>query len=411
MLNQVLVLSENKSALLPFQSAVSLHGHTRHSRESLTFIATLLGKTSLSRRWIAHQAEECRRVTGVTLDLGRAYWTPPLCERLAFELEARQIEALGLRPMVSLTDHNTIDACTLLRADTAFRDTPISTEWTVPFSDFVVHIGVHNMPPHEAESLMSAMLQATAAADDARTLALLAELHALSGVLLVFNHPCWNLLDLQAERFRSELSRFLESANSFLHAFELNGMRDHLENRAALELATEWNQVLISGGDRHGCEPNALLNLTNAADFNEFVDEIRNRRQSTVVLMPQYSQPLAWRFYQNFNHIVAHYPGHPVGRQRWDERTFHPDCALSIAPMSRLWKFGRPPEFLDTIFAAARMGLRLPIHRLLRNWKSNANEMLLVPPAPARAGLRTGSVQRSSEKSLDDLYAREAAAD
>ena len=411
MYNQVLLRSRDRNAVLSFQSAVSLHGHTRHSQESLRFIATILEKSSLSRRWIAHQTQECRRITGVTLDLERAHWTPPLCERLAFELESQQIEAMGLRPMVSLTDHNSIDACTLLRTDPARQNTPISTEWTVPFADIVVHIGVHNLPPAQAQSLMAAMHETTAGADDSRTIALFAELCAIPDVLLVFNHPCWNLIELKADHFHYELGRFLESANRYLHAFELNGMRDHRENRAVIELAAEWNQVVISGGDRHGCEPNAWLNLTNAADFPEFVDEVRNGRQSTVLIMPQYAQPLAWRFYQNFAHVVADYPDHPVGRQRWDERTFHPDCEGALAPMSRLWKNGRVPEFLETIFKAAVMGSRLPIHGMLRGWRNKENETLLVPPMPARSGLRNGSAQRSPEPSLEDLYTREAAAD
>ncbi len=105
--------------------------------------------------------------------------------------------------------------------------------------------------------------------------------------------------------------------------------------------------MLISGGDRHGCEPNALLNLTNAADFPEFVDEIRNGRQSTVAIMPQYAQPFCWRMYQNFTHVIADYPDHPEDRRRWDQRTFHPDRAgNAIVPMAQLWKVGpaRVPE-------------------------------------------------------------------
>ena len=102
------------------------------------------------------------------------------------------------------------------------------------------------------------------------------------GVLVVFNHPLWNFYAIPADRFRYELTRFLESANRYVHAFELNGMRNHAENRAALRLAAEWNQLVISGGDRHGCEPNASINLTNAADFAEFVEEVREGRQSTV---------------------------------------------------------------------------------------------------------------------------------
>jgi len=314
--NQLLLLPRDRDEVAPYRSGVSLHGHTRHSQESLGFIGKYLEQHHLSRGWIAGKKEDCRRITGVTLDFDRAYWTPPLCERLAHEVEARQIEELGLRPMVSLTDHNSIDACTLLREDQSFRNTPVSTEWTVPFGSAVFHIGVHNLPPAQAQSWMAAMHAATASADEDQILTLFEEFSRIPEVLLVFNHPLWNFVGIAAERFHFELTRFLASANRHLHGFELNGMRDHRENRGVIQLAAEWDQLLISGGDRHGREPNAWLNLTNAADFAEFVDEVRNGRESTVVIMPQYSVPLGWRFFRNFTHVVAEYPGHPEGRRR-----------------------------------------------------------------------------------------------
>lgn len=403
--NQVLLLSGNKDCVVPYRSGVSLHGHTRHSQESLGFIGKFLERHRLTRRWMDFNKEQCRRVTGVTLDFDRAYWTPPLTERLAHELEARQVEELGLRAMVSLTDHNSIDACTLLRANDSFRDTPISTEWTVPFGRAVFHIGVHNLPLELAPSFMAAMHHATANADEVQILDLLEEFCRIPEVLLVFNHPLWNFVGIAEERFEFELTRFLETANRYLHAFELNGMRDHRENRAAIQLAIEWDQVIISGGDRHGSEPNAWLNLSNAANFSEFVDEIRIGRESTVLMMPQYSVPLGWRFYQNFTHVIAEYPSYPEGRRRWDERTFHPDGSGAMAPMSRLWKNGTP-EFLQTIFGVALMAARVPWHRVLAGWRNSENEILLHPATKARdvavAAMIDGLGSRGGETSLEE---------
>lgn len=408
--NQLLLLPRDRDDVLPYRSGVSLHGHTRHSREGLGFIQKFLKQGSLSRRWYDSKQEECRRKTGIALDLERAYWTPPLCERQAHDVETRQIEDLGLRPMVSLTDHDRIDACVLLREDSKFRDTPISTEWTVPFGKAVFHFGVHNLPAGEAHSLMAVMQEATALADEQKILTLFAELSRMSGVLVIFNHPLWNFYDIPAERFSFELVRFLESANQYVHAFELNGMRSHEENRKVLKLAAEWHQVLISGGDRHGCEPNAWLNLTNAADFPEFVEEIREGRQSTVVIMPQYAVPLGWRFYQNFTHVVADYPGHPEGRRHWDERTFHPGRDGEIAPMVKLWKGGEP-ELLKTIFGTAVLAMRVPLHGLLRNWRTKECESLQVPVPTSwtipgiGTSARAGFAERPEEATLEDcLY-------
>lgn len=403
--NQLLALAKDRDAALQFRSGVSLHGHTRHSRENLGFIGQFLERHSALRAWIASQKDYCRCTSGITLDFDRAYWTPPLCERLAHQVEARQIENLGLHPLVSLSDHDTIEACTLLRAQPEFRHVPISTEWTVPWGPAVFHMGVHNLPPAEAPSLMAAMAEATASADESRILTLFADLHRIPEVLIVFNHPLWNFVRIAPRRFSFELDRFLQAAHPFLHAFELNGMRSHQENRGVLRLAREHNQVILSGGDRHGCEPNAFLNLTDAADFSEFVDEVRSGRHSTVLFMPQYNQPLAWRFWQNFTHVIADYPGHPEGRRRWDERTFHPDRDGNVVPMSRLWRVG-PPEFLRTLFAAALMATQLPAHRLLRRWRRRDTESLVLAHAaalPAGPAPRPAFFPTPLDSTVDDV--------
>ncbi len=159
---------------------------------------------------------------------------------------------------------------------------------------------------------------------------------------------------------------------------ELNGLRSHRENGEAGRLAAEWNQPIVSGGDRHTFEPNAAINLTNAGDFSEFVDEIRNGRQSAVLLMPHYTQPLSWRFYQNFTHVVGEYPEHPQGRRRWDERTYHANLLGEMVPIADLWK-GEAPGFLKAIFATAILAAKLPLAGLLRNWTSEEIESLQLP--------------------------------
>lgn len=408
--NELLLLSRNRDSVAAWQSGVSLHGHTRHSQESLGFIASFMEKRPQTRRWLEGKKRALLRNTGVTLDLERAYWTPPLCERQAHLLEERQIGALGLRPMISLTDHNSIDAGLLLREEGAFREAPISTEWTVPFGEAVFHFGVHNLPAAAAREWMKAMHDATASADETQVVALFRELCRMREVLVIFNHPLWNLYGMPAERFHYELRRFLQTASEYVHAFELNGMRGHAENRGVIRLAAEWDQLLISGGDRHGCEPNAWLNLTNAADFPEFVEEIRAGRQSTVLIMPQYGVPLGWRFYQNFTHVIAEYPGHPEGRRFWDQRVFHPDQNGIIAPMFHL---GGRPEFLARIFGVAMMASRLPVGSVLRHLHGGANESLRLHGERRAGDGRPGAGETIPESGLEDCLYRsgEPAAD
>ncbi len=400
--NELLVMSRDRDSVTAWRAGVSLHSHTRHSQEGLGFIDAFLKRSAIARRWYTWQREQCLRVTGIELNLERAYWTPPLCEQMAQDVEQRQIEQLGLQPMVSLSDHNSIDACLLLRKHAAHADAPISTEWTVPFGGAVFHFGIHNLPPAIAQDQMAAMHQATFAADEDRILKLFAELSATPGILIVFNHPLWNFYNIPADRFRYELTRFLESGNRYVHAFELNGMRSHAENRAALQLASEWNQLVISGGDRHGCEPNASINLTNAADFPEFVEEIREGRQSTILVMPQYAAPLGWRLYRNFTHVISEYPEHPESRRQWDQRTFHPDRTGAIVPMATLWKNGNAPEFLRIIFSGAMLAARVPIDGLLRRWMKGQNESLQLPVARPWATARPGTDDPGLEPAFDE---------
>ena len=70
-----------------------------------------------------------------------------------------------------------------------------------------------------------------------RLIEILAELHALPNVLIVFNHPVWDLHKLGPERHMRCVDEFLATGNQFIHAMELNGLRSWHENREAKELA------------------------------------------------------------------------------------------------------------------------------------------------------------------------------
>jgi hypothetical protein len=94
-----------------FRTAVSLHSHTLHSRESLDFIGRATADTPWLSGAIRKQMEKYRALKGRDVDLSRAWWTPPLSALQAWRLEKSQIEnSLGLDALVSLTDHDNIDA-------------------------------------------------------------------------------------------------------------------------------------------------------------------------------------------------------------------------------------------------------------------------------------------------------------
>ena len=256
--------------------------------------------------------------------------------------------------LVSLTDHDSIGAPSVLRQLPDPICIPFAVEWSVPYEGAVFHLGIHNLPESQAQSIMDDLAAYTRNPATPRLMELLAGLHEFPEVLIVFNHPHWDQHCLGQSTFRSILDRFLKACVQFLHAFELNAMRSCAENKGVMQLAAAWQRPLISGGDRHGCEPSGALNLTCASNFPDFVNEIRCEQISHVVFMPQYAEVLGIRFMQTVIDTIRDYPEHPVGSRRWDERVFHMDFQLGYhRPLSALWK--APPPYLIQIFSIFRM--------------------------------------------------------
>jgi hypothetical protein len=338
------------------------------SKETLGILAHMGTEFKLLRPIFANRERYCRDVHGVELNYAASYWTPPLTPRLAFDLERRQIEDhVQLPALVSITDHDDIQAPLLLRSIPSAQNTPVSVEWTVPYRDSVFHLGIHNLPSTTAADWMHTFAQFTAAPSPARLNEILSELHALPNTLIVFNHPVWDLHKLGAERHLMCVNEFLTSSNQFIHAMELNGLRNWQENRQVQVIAQKWNQLLISGGDRHGVEPNAATNLTHAASFDEFVHEVRRERISHILFMAQYAEPWKHRILQSTLDVIRNYPDFPEGSRHWDDRVFHPDSNGVMCPVSQLWPGdGRAPIFVRYILGGVRLLGRAPLSRSLR---------------------------------------------
>jgi hypothetical protein len=214
----------------------------------------------------------------------------------------------------------------LLRSVPSARQIPVSVEWSIPYGGVQsFHLGVHNLPSAHAAKWMQMLNEYTANPVDARLTELLVALHEEPNVLVVFNHPMWDLYLIGKEKHRFLVNEFLQKNGAFLHALELNGLRNWDENRATRHLAEQWNMLLISGGDRHGVEPNANINLTNATSFTEFVHQIRREKTSDLLFMPQYAQPWKHRILQSAIDAIRDYPEFPVGSRQWDDRVYHPD--------------------------------------------------------------------------------------
>ena len=305
-----------------YRSGVSLHSHTMHSKERLGRLPTYIDKFPIGGYIIERELGRLHLYEGWNFDFKKYYWTPPLSPREAYELESGVIEKqLVLQPLVSLSDHDNIEAGQHLKMLGPTRDVPISVEWTAPFGETIFHLGVHNLPVARAGEWMCALQEYTKNPSSAKLGQLLAGLSACPSVLVVVNHPYWAAEGIPSDVHRKVLKTFLAQYQPLLHALELNGMRSRRENREVLALGQAMGMPVISGGDRHGCEPNATLNLTSATTFEAFVWEIREERRSEILLMPQYFDPLPLRLLENTWHALADAPGE-FGRSHWMSRVF-----------------------------------------------------------------------------------------
>jgi hypothetical protein len=198
---------------------------------------------------------------------------------------------------------------------------PISLEWTVGYENTEFHVGVHNLPMTRANAWMREFAAYRKKANRERLRSILAGLDNEKSALIVLNHPYWDAEGTGAEEHKKILSGFLEDCLPWIHAIELNGMRSRRENREAVALSEALERPVISGGDRHGCEANAVLNVSHARTFEEFVHEVRYDGRSEIVLMPQFFEPLPLRLIENAWHALAEAPGE-FGRRHWMTRVF-----------------------------------------------------------------------------------------
>jgi hypothetical protein len=229
-------------------------------------------------------------------------------------------------------------------------------EWSAPYGGVqAFHLGVHNLPSARAAEWMQTLADFTAHPSDSRLTEILVALHDEPNVLVVFNHPMWDLYLVGKDKHQFLVNEFLQKNGVFIHALELNGLRNWDENRAVRRLAEQWNMLLISGGDRHGVEPNANINLTNASSFTEFVHEIRRERRSKVLFMPQYAEPWKHRVLRSAIDAIRHYPEFPQGSRTWDERVYHPDANGVVRPLSEIWPHGTPPRIISVLLGMVQM--------------------------------------------------------
>jgi hypothetical protein len=332
-----------------FESAVSLHSHTDQSREGLACVPKYAERSAIFGMAVARVSQRYRTTMGRNLDFGSSYFLPPLTPAAAYKVEADQIEALGLQPMVSITDHDTVDAPKQLQTFIDAGRVPVSLEWTVPFGAGYFHLGVHNLPSDFAYEILDGLLEvqcshcqafgvSCSGIHDARCVPhvrhWMDRLSSVRDVLIVLNHPLWDTCGLGESRYRELLLSFLSWHKGYIHALELNGLRSWDENSAVMSLANQWNLPVISGGDRHGCEPNAVVNLTQAQDFSTFAQEIRCGAPSPILFLGQYRQPLLYRKLKTAWDVLKNAEARDGEPVRWSDRVCVPWMDGRVLPLS-----------------------------------------------------------------------------
>jgi len=358
-----------------YRTGVSLHSHTVHSKESLDFIYKIAQHSSLLRFALKRGETQYQERHGVALDLRRGWWTPPLAPMDAYRLEAAQIESLGFPAIVSLTDHDDIEAAMSLQAVDPSHDVPISVEWTIPYGPTFFHLGVHNLPPRRARSIMATLAGFTALPCDTEARDILAWLDAMPGVLVVFNHPLWDEKGVGPVVHREAATKLLRECGPFLHALEMNGLRPWSENRLAIELAKEWDKPVVAGGDRHAVEPNAVLNFTATETFAEFCQEVRDG-VSDVFVTTQYRQAHASRILHNIVDVLGCYDNHGFGWREWPDRVFYNCKDDVVRSLRELWG-DRSPGAVQVFDRFMRLAGNGPVRNAVRAVSGRAQQVVL----------------------------------
>ena len=355
------------------RTGVSLHCHSMYSMEMLDFIPFYAKKIP----WIAgrymkeeekYAAREMRKI-----DFETAYWSPPLTPQQVFDSERQSIEACGLKSIVSITDHDEICGNFEVETNVPGDEMPISLEWTVPFQYGFFHLGIHNLPPDMADEIKKDLLEYTfnkELQNDTRLSELFCLLNELQGVLVILNHPIWDIEMIGQSRHEVLLRDFISIHRQWIHALEVNGFRNWSENQAVINLAHEINLPVVSGGDRHGCQANTVINVTNARTFDDFVCEIREEKRSQVAFLPEYNAPLVSRQLQSFSEILGYLPEAADDRRRWFDRVFFDmaDGRGTVSLSNHGWERGGPPWLRFAVATLGLMGNPLirPMFNLLR---------------------------------------------
>lgn len=340
---------------------ISLHCHTLHSKEILDFVPYYAERIPLVSYLWSREKNRSIKQNGRVPSFASGYWSPPLTGIEVFDMEANNLANLGLTGIVSITDHDSIQANLEIIKKVGNDMAPISMEWTVPYQNAFFHIGVHNMPAGDADEMVRHLLAYTHLKDEPdnqQLHKLFAMLNACPQILVVLNHPVWDIEMIGQQEHERALRRFLADHAKWLHAIEVNGFRVWSENEAAIKLADNLGLPIVSGGDLHCLHSNTMINVSNAESFGEFVDEVRVHGLSRIIVTPEYKIPLPARQLASIAQILGDFSDFPAGRRKWSDR-IHLDSGdhRGLVTLTDYWN-GRIPVWTRL----ARIALAIMAH-------------------------------------------------
>src|ERR1041385_5884449 len=90
-------------------TGVSLHCHTLHSKELIDFVPYYASRIPVASYFWRREMRRLGRLNAVP-DFKTGHWTPPLNGHEVFDAERKNLAAFGLDGIVSITDHDSINA-------------------------------------------------------------------------------------------------------------------------------------------------------------------------------------------------------------------------------------------------------------------------------------------------------------
>ena len=101
----------------------------------MTVVPPYLERIPLVAPLARREIRAYQRRHGELIDFTKGWWQPPVRPEDVLASEVAQIRrVLRLNPIVSITDHDTIEACLVLQGAERRPCMPLSFEWTVPFN-------------------------------------------------------------------------------------------------------------------------------------------------------------------------------------------------------------------------------------------------------------------------------------